>query len=284
MNKNVGLIRHVFASVIEQVLRQLLGCTPKSWKWYTFCMDADELRETLHEHDFEDPHRGPHIDKQAPSTHQPGLSQDQTHPKPQNPQALFSWVAPLRAYKQQTVGVLRFYVAVAVLLTLIVFFFKEFILIIPIWAIMFLVYALTITPPENTEHIITKFGIQTAQQTYPWENLSHFYFIKKFDYDIVVIFTRMQFTHPLYLVVPNPPTKHEVLHHLSNHLIYQESPRKTLTDKMAEWLTTLMPEEAPPKGDTANQQAEHPVHGAGHEGSPPSHQTFAPTEVRLHPQ
>lgn len=236
-------------------------------------MEADELRDTIHEQ------------KET-------LREHPEHVSPTNPQIIYSWAAPIRAYKKQTAGVLRFYAAVAVLLSLIVFFFREYILIVPIWTIMFLVYALTITPPENTNHAITKFGIHTARQIYPWESLSHFYFIKKFDYDIVVVFTHMTFTHPLYLVVPDTRTKNQVLQHLSHHLIYQESPNKTLTDKMAEWLTTLMPEGIGDVGEQLeswqstdmqpNPQAGHPIRDEELVVPPPLHQTYAPTGVPPH--
>lgn len=183
-----------------------------------------------------------------------------------NPQAFFSWEAPVRAYKKKSAGVLRFYAAIAILLSLIVVFFREYILVIPIWAVMFLTYVLTITPPNNIRHTFTKFGIQSAGNTYLWEDLSHFYFIKKFDYYIAVIFSKYEYDVPLYLVITDEKTQEAVLHHLSDHLIYMEEPQKTLTDKMAEWLTTLMPEE------------ENRAASSKPEGRPLSHRTFSPSE------
>jgi hypothetical protein len=160
-----------------------------------------------------------------------------------NPQELYSWEAPLRAYKRKPAGVLRFYIAVAVLLSIITYFFREYILIIPIWATVFLVYVLTITPPPKVRNAVMKFGIFAVNNTYPWETLSHFYFIKKFDYNILVVLRKAPGMHPLYLVMPDKKTKAALLELLSDYLIYQEEPKKTLTDKLAEWLTTLMPEE-----------------------------------------
>ena len=70
----------------------------------------------------------------------------------ENPQIIYSWVAPIRAYKKTKRGILRFYIAVSLLLSLIVYFFGEKILVLPIWAIMFLFYSLTITPPSYIEN------------------------------------------------------------------------------------------------------------------------------------
>lgn len=162
--------------------------------------------------------------------------------KPINPQTIFSWEAPVRAYKKTTFGILRFYIALALLLSLIVFFFDEKILVLPIWSIMFLFYVLTITPPHNVENKITRFGIETAENTYRWENLSSFYFLKKFDYFTLVIVGQPYPFH-LYLVVEKADDVEKITQILSEHLIFQEKPKKNITDKMSEWLTKLMPSE-----------------------------------------
>jgi hypothetical protein len=190
-------------------------------------MDADQLKSTL--------------EKLAAKPHEPTTQKDEGGLS--NPQVLFSWEAPLRAYKRTSTGVLRFYATIAVLLSLLAVFFNEPILVIPIWAVMFLVYVLTITPPHNVRHNITKFGVQTGGRTLHWDELSHFYFIQKFDYYILVLFTKNPYENPSHLVIPDKATHQKVLQELSHRIIYEEHPEKTLTDKFAEWLTTLMPEE-----------------------------------------
>src|SRR3990172_5294460 len=103
----------------------------------------------------------------------------------ENPQVVFSWKAPLRPYKERSRLVLRFYLAIALLLSLIVFFFGAKILLIPIWAVLFLFYVLTIPPPPEVENKITKFGLETAGATLRWEPLSHFYFTRRFRFYVL---------------------------------------------------------------------------------------------------
>ncbi len=160
-----------------------------------------------------------------------------------NPQIIYSWKAPLRAYKKRSAGVLRFYVALSLLLSLIVFFFGDKILVLPIWAVMFLFYVLTITPPPIVENRITKFGIETTGNTYRFDLLSHFYFIKRYDYHVLVIVSRPPYFYHIYLVIKDEETMNNLIKILSEHLIYQEHPHKTFTDKLTEWLTKLMPDE-----------------------------------------
>ncbi len=160
-----------------------------------------------------------------------------------NPQTIFSWHAPLRAYKKKSKGVLRFYLALALLLSLIVFFWGEKILVLPIWALLFLFYTLTITKPPAVENGITKFGIETVGKTYRFENLSYFYFTKRFDYYMLVIVAHPPFSYHLYFVVPDEATKEKITEILSDYLVFQEYPPKTLTDKMIGVLSSLMPDE-----------------------------------------
>lgn len=160
-----------------------------------------------------------------------------------NPQVVYSWEAPLRAYKKQSKGVLRFYLALALLLSLIVFFWGEKILVLPIWALLFLFYALTITKPPAVKSSITKFGIETVGKTYRFENLSYFYFVKRFDYYMLVVVAHPPFSYHLYFVIPDEETKERVKSILADYLVYQENPPKTLMDKMIGALSSLMPEE-----------------------------------------
>ncbi len=241
-------------------------------------MTPDELRSAIHQSTIEGSQpidRTPYTQEEFPvdpRIENETSTKDQAEFAKQNPQTLYSWTAPLRAYKKKPAGVFKFYFAVAALLTIILFFLREYILAIPIWATMFLIYALTITPPHDVLNTITKFGIHTGSNAYQWVNLSHFYFIKKFDYHILVVFTKLSFGHPIYLVIPNDTIKQEVLHLLAEHLIYQEAPVKTFADTVAEVLTSLMPEEEPQT--LPSKHVEEPLEHHKHE----------PTEGHLHQQ
>jgi hypothetical protein len=161
----------------------------------------------------------------------------------ENPQVVFGWKAPLRPYKKQSGMILRFYLTVALLLSLIVFFFGDKILIIPIWALVFIFYVLTITPPPDVENKITTFGIDAAGVTLRWELLSHFYFGKRFGFYTLTIVSRSPYFYHAYLVVPTEEMKKKLITILSAHLLYQEKPQKTITDKMLDWVAIMVPDE-----------------------------------------
>ncbi len=177
-------------------------------------------------------------------------SREQPHP-----QEIFSWVAPMRPYKKQSTGILRFYLAVTLLMTLLVFFFGDRILILPIWSTLFVIYILTVTPPPVAENRITKFGIDIAGRMYRWEDLSHFYFVKRFDYDVLTIMSQQEKGTHLYLVVPDEKIKARLMQILGEHLVYLKEPIPTATDRMAMWLTSLMPDEGGSQADLSKTEA-----------------------------
>lgn len=172
-------------------------------------------------------------------------------PQPQNPQVVFSWKAPLRPFKKRSSAVLRFYLAVALLLSLIVFFFGDKILLIPIWALLFLFYVLTITPPPEVENKITRFGVETAGVTLRWEALSHFYFTRRFGFYILTIISNAPYWYRAYLVVTNEEIKNKLINILSQHLIFQEKPQRSFNDKMVDLLSRLIPDDPEPVSQVA---------------------------------
>ena len=171
------------------------------------------------------------------------VADNQTKPEENNPQVIFSWKAPLRAYKKRGKNVLRFFLAVALLSSLIVFFFGDRILLVPIWSVLFLFYTLTITPPPEVNNKVTKFGIETAGIMMRWDVLSHFFYIRRFNYEIVVVVTHAPYYIHSYLVIPDGNVKKNVTHFLSEHLVYQEEPQRSFTDKAVEWLSRLIPDD-----------------------------------------
>jgi hypothetical protein len=172
-------------------------------------------------------------------------------PLSSNPQLLYMWKAPLRPFKKRGKNILRFYIALALLLSLIVFFFGDRILLVPIWTLLFLFYVYTITPPPDVENKITKFGIETAGMTLRWEILSHFFFTKRFGYEVVTVVSHEPYYLHAYMVIPNAEVKRQVMVLLTKHLIYQEKPMQTFTDKMVDLFAKLVPDDE----DTINTPA-----------------------------
>lgn len=170
-------------------------------------------------------------------------------PQSMNPQVVYSWKAPLRAYKKRSKNVLRFYLAVAFLLSLIIFFLGDRILIIPIWAVLFLFYVLTITPPPTVENKITRFGIETAGITLRWEVLSHFYFTERFGFTVLTLVTNPPYNMHAFLIMPTPEIKQQVMKILVEHIVYVDKPQLTITDRLINMLYYFIPDDEEEDGE-----------------------------------
>lgn len=160
-----------------------------------------------------------------------------------NPQIIFSWVAPLRPYIRRSNKIIRFYLVLALLISLIVFFFGDPILIIPTLTLLFIFYVFTVTPPSDVTNKINQFGVETAGVNLRWEVLDHFFFSQRFGYEILTLVTHAPYPYHAYLVVPSREIKKKVVEILSKHIIYQEEPKKTFTDKLIDWFSKLVPNE-----------------------------------------
>lgn len=174
----------------------------------------------------------------------------------ENPQVIISWKAPLRPYKKPSPMILRFYLSVALLLSAIIFFFGDKILIIPIWSLVFLFYVLTITPPPEVDNKISTFGIDAAGITVRWESLLYFYFGKRFGFYTLTFVSQAPYNYHIYMVVPNEKLKNDLLEILSKHLIYQERPRKNITDRLLDLLSVIIPDESEEETQAVLQKLE----------------------------
>ena len=160
-----------------------------------------------------------------------------------NPQVLYSWKAPLRPYIKRSQKIIRFYIALTLLLSLIIVFFGDIILLIPLWALMFIFYVFTVTPPSEISNKITRFGVETVGTSLRWETLDHFYFTKRFGYEILTLVTHAPYDFHTYLVIPSNDIKDAVINRLSKRIIFQDEPTKTTIDKIIDWLSRLVPHE-----------------------------------------
>ena len=160
-----------------------------------------------------------------------------------NPQVLIEWEAPTRPFKKPGKKIIRFYLALALLLSLFVVFFSETILLIPIWATLFLFYTLTITPAHSIKHRVTKFGLESADVTVRWDAMAYFYFTNKFSYTILTVVSLPPYNHHMFFVVPDDEIKQSIIDILSEHVIYKEDYQKTFAEKMVDALGKLVPDD-----------------------------------------
>jgi len=134
------------------------------------------------------------------------------------------------------------FAVIALLLSFIVAFIQEFLLIVVVWAAYFLFYALSKVPPVEVEHKITTEGVVSMDKSYLWSELGPFWFTEKGDQTVLHILHSNIFGQLILLV--DKKDKEKIRDILVEFLPYIETPQKSTTDKLADWFGKKFPLES----------------------------------------
>jgi len=148
---------------------------------------------------------------------------------------LLSWKAPLRPFRRRNTEFWTTVLAIIFLISLILFFLKELLLIATIFSLTFVYYVLSTVPPEEIEYQLTSRGVRFAQFEYPWENFYRFWISQKEGQKILNIEGRAGFTGRLMLMLGNQD-ENKVKEIIAKYLLQEEAP-PTFFDQASEWLS-----------------------------------------------
>lgn len=149
-----------------------------------------------------------------------------------------SWKSPSYLFKKRDKEFFRNIAAIVFLLLVILFFAREFPLILAVLSVAFLVYVFSTVQPDEVSHRITSIGIESGTRFYPWESLREFWIEKQWDQTMVVVIPN---TGPKILLILRGVTEKSVKDVLSRFIVFQEVPQKTFTDSAASWLSKKVP-------------------------------------------
>lgn len=152
---------------------------------------------------------------------------------------LLEWKAPSRVFKKQDKEYFTTIASIAILIAIILLFFKEWLLIMVIVALVFVTYVMATVPPEEVKHKITNKGVTTGGKNYDWDDLTGFWLGEKHQQKILFVETKVKFPRRLILLL-GATNESEVKKTLSEYLSYEE-PEKTWMDKAGDWLTKNIP-------------------------------------------
>lgn len=151
---------------------------------------------------------------------------------------LFSWEAPARPFRKRsrefysTVGV------IVLLLSVILFFAREFLLIGVVLSLAFVSYALASVPPGEITYTLTNKGIYLGTIFHPYVMLGRFWFEEKWKQDLLMIEYLGGFPNVLTAVLTKNKDKVEEI--LKEYMLLQK-PTPSPMDKAAEWLSKKIP-------------------------------------------
>jgi hypothetical protein len=158
---------------------------------------------------------------------------------------LYSWEAPSRLFKKRDREFWTTVIAIVFLVGLILFFVREWFLIAAIVSLTFVYYVLSTVEPEKTNYKLTNRGLVYSGETYPWENISQFWFSEKYGQRVVNFELRSGRPGRLTLLAgegDEPKIKEILLKYLT-----EEEAKPNFLEKAADWLQKKVPLESEKK-------------------------------------
>lgn len=152
---------------------------------------------------------------------------------------LFEWEAPERAYQKRNKDFWITAVAILILVSVILIFIKEFLLIVALISVVFMYYSMSTVPPKNIKNKITNWGIYFGEARYPWNNLNKFWFKKELSNEMIYFGTVLKFPNSVSMVIKAEDREKlkEII--VKRIPLLNESP--TFVDKLTKWFGEHLP-------------------------------------------
>lgn len=157
-----------------------------------------------------------------------------------NKTVYFEWQAPVRYYEKKTQTYFRAIVSLGIVLSLLLFFFSEYLLILVVWSAVFVYYMKAAVPPQEAVYKFTKFGLQFYEQTVAFEAMKSFTVTHKPTASVLRIFISSQNPYELHVLLPGSEKKDEIVAFLEQKVPFVETVPKTDIEKFADWLGSFV--------------------------------------------
>jgi hypothetical protein len=153
---------------------------------------------------------------------------------------ILEWEAPGRPFRKRT----KQYYLTAMLITLLVevilFLFSEYLLMLVVFSLLFVAFALAKIPPRDFKYRISSEGITIEDRFFLWQELYDFSFKNKDGYETLHISTQAYLPGELILTLGKEPQE-KVKSAILPYLPLREYVRPTFVDKAADWLSRNFP-------------------------------------------
>ena len=160
----------------------------------------------------------------------------------------FEWIAPERAYQKKDRDFWITVISILVLVSVILFFVKEFFLIISLISALFLYYVLSTVPPQDIKYKLTNRGVYFGENRYEWSLFTRFWFKTSLSNEMIHFETILRFPQQISLVI-NKEDKDKIKELVVKKLpLIEESPN--FVDKLTKWGISKLPLE---KKETENK-------------------------------
>lgn len=153
-------------------------------------------------------------------------------------ETFLSWESPARLFKRRDADYFKTVGAIVFLLTIILVFASEYVLVLAMLSIVFLIYVLSTVPPENVTHRITSLGIESAGHYYRYEEFVEFWFEDQWGHTKLIL---RPYGGTLLVILLGEQKKDTIRGLIGQYIPFRENPEKTWVDNAASWLSKKIP-------------------------------------------
>lgn len=153
-----------------------------------------------------------------------------------------TWESPGWVYKQRDKEFYRNIGAILFFLFVILIVIQEYILVVAVLSIVFVIYVLSTVPPPLVKHRVTNRGLESAGRFYRWEEFTEFWFEERWNQKLVVIQPR---SGPRLMLLVGSQKQEVIQQALQKELIFRTEPEKNIMDKASGWLSEKLPLDKP---------------------------------------
>jgi hypothetical protein len=181
------------------------------------------------------------------SAHQSNLNskgRQEDYEEENDVKTFLSWHALGRPYKKRSVEFYTNGFLITLALEIILFLFSQYLLMLVVFSLFFLAFALAAVPPHRVFYRMSSEGIRVQDYFYIWDELYDFYFMKHNGQDVLYIRTKAYMPGELTIVLGDMPIA-QVKTILINFLPFREYVKPTFTEKAGTWLEKNFPLERP---------------------------------------
>ncbi len=152
---------------------------------------------------------------------------------------LLTWRSEERLYKTRGREFYSTIIVLAVLVSVILFFIEGIMPALVVWAVVFMIWATSKTPPIETEHQLTSWGIRTSGKLYRYSQMTIFWLEEKWNKTILRVLL-LSFPGQLLLLV-NKEDEVKIKKILSDNQVIMQKPEPSRMDNLVKWFGEKIP-------------------------------------------
>lgn len=153
---------------------------------------------------------------------------------------LLAWTGPGRPFRKRGKQFFLTSLLIFLLVEIILFLFSQYLLMLVVFSLLFLSFALALVPPRDFHYKITTEGITVEEHSYLWIELYDFYFKKRENSEVLHVRTKDLIPGVLTMTLGNIDHEH-IKSILLPYLPYRESVKPTFMEKSGDWLARNFP-------------------------------------------